>query len=175
MGEGQGRDKGLSLPHWPLLWPCNAGGRCSSCWGLSALQAALLNGTQDDHDGSLSCQTHLWAAPHSDQLWDTGQNHLTRLQWLHCQRDWSVPPSLGQSQVLAKIPGMSQALVLQLQGIYLRAPLTGSVCGDSRHMALAPSQDMTCIQTVLIETWRERFNHHYFHFVKTVNFREMKL
>ena len=92
----------------------------------SALQAALLDRTQDDHDGSPSCQTHLWAAPRSDQLWGTGRNQLTRPQWLYCQRDWSVSLTSGQSQILAKIPDMSQAPVLQFQGIYLRAPLTGT-------------------------------------------------
>lgn len=91
-----------------------------------------------------SCQTHLWAAPHSDQRWGTDQNQLTRPQWLYCQRDWSVSPSPGQSQILARIPGMSQALVLQLQGIYLRAPLTGSV---SSSLFTAPPKTGVCVET----------------------------
>lgn len=55
------------------------------------------------------------------------------------------------------------------------APPKGAVCGDSRHTALAPSQDMPCIQTVLIVTRRGKIKHHYFHFVKTANLRETKL
>ena len=116
--------------------------------------AALLDKTPDDHDGALSCVTHICAAP--------------ALTGCVAEASPGSPGLCGstvgfslfqarQSQILTTILGMSLGPVHQFQGTYFKASLTGvglseyqsltappkGGWGETQSMATAPAQEIS--------------------------------